>query len=200
MKFIRTLTILLVGVPLLWTSGASAASVMFEFNSNDSVLETRLGGEFPLRANTLRAGVGTLYGSDDYFLFSLDASAGNMVWGPDAFFYMGLKGFFGLLELRPKDADIMGVAFLLGGEFEPYRIGNLPVVFDGHVAGALGPMNFGDNDGFLEFRTTAGLDFLADRRGGFFVGYRYLHFGLDDDFSQGGVSKNEVFLGLRFRY
>lgn len=204
MKFIRPLMILLAALsfvgPFFGTSGALAASATFEINSNDSVLEARLGGEFPLEANTFHGGISALYDSDDYSLVALDAAVGNNVLGPDAFFYLGLKGFFGSVEFRPEDADAMGVGFLLGGEFEPFRFRDLPLVMTGHLVGAFGPMNFGDNDGYMEFKTTVGLNFLAERRGGIFVGYRFLNMEFEDDFDEDGLSKSEVFLGLRFRY
>jgi hypothetical protein len=181
-------------------TGALAASATFEFNSNNSVLEGRLGGEWPMKANTFHGGASALYDSDDYAVFALDAAAGNTVLGPDAFFYLGLKGLYGNVEFEPEDADVMSVGFLLGGEYEPYRFRDLPVVLTGHLVGAFGPMNFGDNDGYMEFKTTAGVNFLADRRGGIFIGYRYLSFDFEDDFDQDALNKSEVFFGIRFRY
>ena len=196
----RTIVFLLAGLLLAGGTEAMAASALFEFNSNNSVLEGRLGAEWPMGANTFHGGVSALYDSEDYSLFALDAAVGNSVLGPEAFFFLGLKGVYGTVEFEPEDADAMAVGFLLGGEFEPYRFRDLPLVLNGHLVGALGPMNFGDNDGYLEFKTTVGVNFLAERRGGVFVGYRYLNFDFEDDFSADSLSKNEIFLGLRFRY
>ncbi|MFP4308330.1 MAG: hypothetical protein ACLFRG_07460 [Desulfococcaceae bacterium] len=195
----RTIGFLLVWL-LLPAAGATADSATFEFNSNDSVLEGRLGGEWGLEANTFHGGVSAVYDSDDYALFALDAAVGNTVLGPETFFYLGLKGLYGNVEFEPEDADVMSVGFLLGGEFEPYRFRDLPVVVTGHLVAALGPMNFGDNDGYVEFKTTAGVNFLAERRGGAFIGYRYLSFDFEDDFNQDALDKSEVFFGIRFRY
>ncbi len=196
-----------------------AAAFNFDINVSDSVVEARIGEEWPIHPNFLSVGVSGIFDADDYTLGALDISVGNPILGRGFKFNMGFKGVAGVVEQSADDddddfddffddradpdeeAEVGAVGFLVSAEYDfPEERSSFPLEITALFCGAPSPMAFLDTETYLEFRTTIGINVLRQEQGTVFVGFRQISIDFDDEYSDLDLSESAAFFGFKLRF
>lgn len=101
------------------------------------------------------------------------------------------------------EADVMAFALVGGGTYlfdyaEEY-IG-LPLELSANAIFALSPFCFADADGYLELNTSLGVHIFLDGKGVVLLGYRYIDYTFDEEYTDFDTQDDAFFIGCKFRF
>jgi len=127
MKNIRTIALIVAVITLILPTYARSASINSEIYANSDDIILNVAWIFPAYDSYPEAGIGLDY-SDDYLITNLNFALKDDVLVPGLILGLGLKAFFGEVEVGPKEYDLGAVSFQVLGEYDLRgRATNLPI-------------------------------------------------------------------------
>lgn len=159
-----------------------------EFSANNKAVELAFGHVWEESDRNFRTTFGgsVLYSDDNYQFFDLFFLLGNRMLSDRFRLDIGFKGIFGTVEQDDDtEGDVGAVGFSVGAAYDFPEIEmfyGLPLDFEiaSEITVAPDPLCFEDMDNYREFRVTAGLYVLEQKKGLLFIGYRAIDTSFDD--------------------
>jgi len=198
MKNIRTIALIVTAITLILPTYARSASINSEIYANSNNIILNVAWIFPAYDSYPEAGIGLDY-SDDYLITNLNFALKDDVLVPGLILGLGLKAFFGEVEVGPEEYDLGAVSFQVLGEYDLRgRATNLPITISASFSLAPEALCFRDSNRYMEF--SAALYFYVVENGAIGVGYRSFNARFDDPPGEVEKDDDSLFIGFRLRF
>ena len=199
MKNIRIIALVVaVVITCVLPNHALGASISSEIYANADDIKLNVAYIFPAYESYPEVGFGLDY-SDDYLITNLNFALKDDVLAPGLILGLGLKAFFGEVEVGPREFDLGAVAFQVLGEYDLRgKVTNLPITMSACFCIAPESLCFRDSNRYMEF--SAGLYFYIVENGAIGVGYRDFEARFDDPSGEVKGSDDSFFIGFRLRF